>query len=351
MAAVPTLSSLVEPVLWEILHNLPPKELGASAGVSRCVKQAAASPLLWFRVYCSAYRGHFTPPPTFHELAAGCLTELEVERFSWSALTRSRVSLVDSKLTTSDRLKGGHLQLQDAPSERQGMIDAMHPGGHAGLRAFFGTQLCAVLQQPLRPLPLSRPLAYVELMVRGGASVGLVDQRDYDSHAHVGWKPESLGYHGDEGSLYYSSGYKSYKFGPSFGLDPELVVTNDVTNAPRRADVIGVGIDFSTDGSHSEATSRAGNGMVFFTKNGALVGSVILPSTRLNLFAFALHRGGDMASLNVGTARFFFDIEAFSQQPWPRESLVLGRSTDFDVGSGESESSDHPDSDPESSDH
>merc|ERR1712032_923890 len=98
----------------------------------------------------------------------------------------------------------------------------------------------------MQPLQLARPIAYVELFIRGGASVGLVGNPRYRKSAHIGWHAPSIGYHGDEGTLYCNNGVHSFEVGPTFGLDPQLVVANDRTRAPRKADVVGVGIIFST---------------------------------------------------------------------------------------------------------
>ena len=79
---------------------------------------------------------------------------------------------------------------------------------------------------------------------------------------------------------------------------------------PRQPDVVGVGIERGADGYEQ----------AFFTKNGALVGTVPLPGRyRLGFaqrfFAFALDSRGDYASVNGGSSRFLFDLEAYSQQP------------------------------------
>merc|ERR1712061_391637 len=103
---------------------------------------------------------------------------------------------------------------EDAPTERRGMIDIEHNSVRASF--FGGTTQCMVFKQPLKPMPLARPVAYVELMVHGGASVGLVDSCNYRPQAHIGWERQSLGYHGDEGALYFNSGFGGQKFGPPF---------------------------------------------------------------------------------------------------------------------------------------
>mmetsp|Transcript_1909 Transcript_1909/g.2902 ORF Transcript_1909/g.2902 Transcript_1909/m.2902 type:complete len:256 (+) Transcript_1909:127-894(+) len=251
------MSVLSDAVVLEILHNLDPEELRTCFATSTSVNCLASSNILWFRLYCSKYRGHFTPPPTFQELVAGAFSELNLDSLPWRVLVRIRIAS-SSDGPPTERLVGGGLHLEEAPMERWGMIDAEH---------VTRWPQCMVLRQPLQAMPLGRPVAYAELLVHGGASVGLVDSCHYAPRSHVGWRPESLGYHGDDGSLFANRCFGSVKFGPTFGLDPELVVPDDRTQAPRRADVIGVGIDH---GSEEGKVKTA-----FFTKNGGLVGSVV----------------------------------------------------------------------------
>mmetsp|Transcript_46682 Transcript_46682/g.117464 ORF Transcript_46682/g.117464 Transcript_46682/m.117464 type:complete len:376 (-) Transcript_46682:142-1269(-) len=330
------LPDLEEHLLHEVLHHLSASDLAPYRTASRDVLQVTSSPCLWFRLYCTAFRGHFTPPPTFRELEAGVLPELHMECFSWHELVRCRATLLPrdrsrARLQAAHRLRGGHMKIEDAPAERTGMIDVEHVGFGG---SFFTMQQCMVLQQPMTCLPLARGISYMELMVHGGASVGLVSGADYNRSAHVGWDAGSIGYHGDDGSIFAGHGMRSYKFGPSFGLDPQLVVCNDSTRAPRKADVVGVGIDFGgsrrvgkargfgrdSQGAPVENAPNAGP-TLFFTKNGEMVGSMALPSAKMQYLAFALHRKGDKASLNVGTSRFYFDVEAYSQQPRPPVTL------------------------------
>lgn len=309
------MSMLIEPAVLEILDCLPPRDLFQIGSAAASLRRLAALPHLWFRVYCSAFRGHLAAPPTFSELAAGAPTELAVDKFPWREMACHRAGLAISG-PAAKILVGSGLRVEHAPSARAGMIDAEHPGRVT----FFGSQQSAVLDRALRALPLVRPVAYAELFVHGGASIGLLRRDAHKANSHIGWVPGSLGYHGDEGSLWCGSSTRagSLGFGPSFGLDPQVVVSNDNNHAPRHADVIGVGIDFAQEGEEAPSTA-------FFTKNGKFIGSVVLPSEDMVHFAFALHRPGDTASLNVGTCRFLFDVEAYSQEPKPAGAVDLGR--------------------------
>lgn len=267
----------------------------------------------WFKVYSTAFRGHFAPPPSFRDLKAGSMPQLHLTAFQWKDLVCFRSTLANG-LPAAERLTGG-LSVEDAPSGRAGMLDASNasPGG------FFSSQKGAVLQQPLQPLPLARPVAYVELLVNGGASVGLVTNPQCDNQ-HIGWGRGTIGYHGDSGDLYISSGGKAHsKIGPTFGLDPEMVLPNDAGHAPRHADCVGVGIDYR----QSSGDGGSDSPLLLFTKNGELVAVMRLPGASLRYFAFALHRRGDCASVNVGTSRFYFDVEAYSQRQPPEVTVTL----------------------------
>lgn len=306
------LLDLMEPILLEVLHAVPVRELLPCLAACRALAQANENPLLWFRVYCASCRGHFEPPPSFEELVAGDFRELplKLELFDWAKLCRHRASLAPA--TPLQQHLTGRLQVS-AQAACAGMIDVEHSAGGG----WMGSQCAAVLRRRLSPLPAARPIAYVELYVRGGASVGLVSSASYSQRSHIGWKEGSLGYHGDEGSIYAGSG-ESSAFGPTFGLDPEQVVPNDSGQADRKVDVIGVGIDFGPGGPDTVEGAREGakeGSVVFFTKNGVYIGSVPRDEPEMQYFAFALHRQGDRASLNTGANRFLFDIEEFSQVP------------------------------------
>lgn len=318
-------------LLLEVLDHLAAQDILGTGCACGILRQSTASSFLWFRAYCKRYRGHLSPPPSFQELAAGAAAELELERFAWKELLCSRARLMPST-PAEECLASGAMKREMAPPERAGMVDAEHDDRSA--RSIFSTVSGLVWQKPLEPLPLARPIAYAEVYVHGGASIGLVSGPRYGAGKHIGWDEGSMGYHGDDGSLFCGSGFGGRRFGPSFGLDPELVVANDRTHAPRKADVIGVGIEFGAAGN-AEAKDRGASGgrTVFFTKNGALVGSVKGAHRDMSYLAFALHRFGDSASVNVGTCRFLFDIEAYSQMPpppaGPLEARVARLAHDF----------------------
>ena len=211
-----------------------------------------------------------------------------------------------------------HAELEITESNT-GRIDIKHTGTLS-----YRTASAMVVEWHVRSLilPLCRPMAYVELFVKGGSSCGLLPQNWKSARnflmgspltRHVGWTRGSLGWHGDTGEVFCNN--EKHPLGPSFGYDPDLIQENNVTNAPTQPDVVGVGM---------EPDRRT----VFFTKNGTLVGSVLISEETFAQDAFCyfsvcLNNIGDFASVNFGAARFVFDIEKYSQSPLPSPSLRL----------------------------
>ena len=283
----------------EVLSCLEPRDIGRIAAVSRAGHNADRTRLLWFQVYSRLFRHHLPEPPRFRDILRGAATALPINAFDWRTLTIRR-AVIDA-----DRfhLVSDILDIRAAPD---GMVNAE-------LLAGWSRTASAVLRHPLVPLPLARPLAYVEAWIVGGASVGLISATKTPRHpreAHVGWECGTIGYHGDDGRIYRAD-QTGRRFGATFGFDPARVYRNAGPDVPRRPDVVGVGVERGSDG-HEQA---------FFTKNAALVGAVPLPDGPKNgrvvrrFFAFALDAEHDYASVNGGSARFYFDLEAYSQQP------------------------------------
>ena len=289
-------------VQLEVLSCLEPREIGRVAAVSRLCHKADRTPLLWFHVYSRMFRGHLPAPPRFRDIRGGAATALPIKDFDWRTLTIRR-AVIDA-----DRfhLVSSELDIRAAPADRRGMVDTYLTG--------WNRTAPAVLRHQLVPLPLARPLAYVEAWIVGGASVGLVSATRtprYPREAgHVGWRGGTIGYHGDDGRIYRAD-QTGRRFGQTFGFDPARVYRNAGSDVPRQPDVVGVGVERGSDGREQ----------AFFTKNAALVGAVPLPDGPKNgrvvrrFFAFALDAEHDYASVNGGSARFLFDLEAYSQQP------------------------------------
>ena len=77
-----------------------------------------------------------------------------------------------------------------------------------------------------------------------------------------GWEKNSWGYHGDDGYS-FSAEKAGNTYGPTFGGRYAVAFGGSSTDTFQGGDTVGAGIDFSQN--------RA-----FFTKNGALIGIVII---------------------------------------------------------------------------
>lgn len=169
--------------------------------------------------------------------------------------------------------------------------------------SFRGTQAL-----PLLPCAraLQKQLSYFEVSMKGCGSVGVVSLSDeasrnaygFGSEEHLGWKPVSYGYHGNDGDFVYNDGSAAYG-GEWTPLGPSWGAVDAQSDADAPTFTVGCGLN--------RATSA-----LFFTLNGTLVG--IAPVAILKgeyAAAVSLHSYGDAATLNVGSVPFRFDIEAF----------------------------------------
>ncbi|CAI5722613.1 unnamed protein product [Peronospora effusa] len=161
---------------------------------------------------------------------------------------------------------------------------------------------------------LDKMISYYEVSLEGSGSVGLVSVSDaatrnaygFGSGEHVGWKGVSYGYHGNNGDFAFNDGNKPYggessAFGPSWGRTTTRSDNQD--NDGSSMLTVGCGLDADTF-------------QIFFTLNGEMIGSAsktVLPGDYAA--AVSLHAFGDEAVINVGSAPFLFDIEAFCASP------------------------------------
>lgn len=145
----------------------------------------------------------------------------------------------------------------------------------------------AAAARTIFPIPPACGIYYYEVEVtsktnsnKGHISVGLVS-RDFKLTRLPGWEKNSWGYHGDDGSS-FAAEKTGTPYGPQFGA----------------GDVIGCGIDFSQN--------RA-----FYTKNGALLGSVFDNiGKECDIYpAVGLCHPGESVRANFGQDIFKFDIE------------------------------------------
>ncbi|RKP20301.1 SPRY-domain-containing protein, partial [Rozella allomycis CSF55] len=96
-----------------------------------------------------------------------------------------------------------------------------------------------------------------------------------------GWEPNSYGYHGDDGNIFYSSG-TGKAYGPNFTT----------------GDVVGCGINFI-------------NNTCFFTKNGVYLGIAFNNVKGLFYPSIGLRTPGEIIESNFGQKPFCFDIDHY----------------------------------------
>jgi len=165
---------------------------------------------------------------------------------------------------------------------------------------FFATQSVR-FNDELEPLEcssaFSKEICYFEAQFVGGASIGIVSIADGQKHihgrgsqpAHVGWHGISYGYHSDDGDIYWNDAgaaairYQHKSFGPVW----------------ENSTVVGCG--------YNRLRQK-----LFFTVNGRFIGE---PQVEIHQSKYAasvsLHDHGDTAQVNLGSAPFVFDIEAY----------------------------------------
>ncbi|KAG2345325.1 SPRY-domain-containing protein [Suillus weaverae] len=140
----------------------------------------------------------------------------------------------------------------------------------------------AAAARTIFPIPPACGIYYYEVEVtsKTNSNKGLVS-RDFKLIRLPGWEKNSWGYHGDDGSS-FAAEKTGTPYGPQFGA----------------GDVIGCGIDFSQN--------RA-----FYTKNGALLGSVFDNIGKdCDIYpAVGLCHPGESVRVNFGQDPFKFDIE------------------------------------------
>ncbi|KAG1874209.1 hypothetical protein C8R48DRAFT_593355 [Suillus tomentosus] len=140
----------------------------------------------------------------------------------------------------------------------------------------------AAAARTIFPIPPACGIYYYEVEVtsKTNNNKGLVS-RDFKLTRLPGWEKNSWGYHGDDGSS-FTAEKTGTPYGPQFGA----------------GDVIGCGIDFSQN--------RA-----FYTKNGALLGSVFDNIGKdCDIYpAVGLCHPGESVRANFGQDPFKFDIE------------------------------------------
>ncbi|PPD88529.1 hypothetical protein GOBAR_DD14511 [Gossypium barbadense] len=133
---------------------------------------------------------------------------------------------------------------------------------------------------------MRRLLYYFEIYVKDAGAKGQIaigfTNEGFKMRRQPGWEVNSCGYHGDDGLLYRGQG-KGDAFGPTYTT----------------GDTVGGGINYALQ-------------EFFFTKNGAIVGTVSKEKEmKGHLFpTIAVHSQNEEVHVNFGQKKFAFDVKA-----------------------------------------
>ncbi|OWM85090.1 ran-binding protein M homolog [Punica granatum] len=151
--------------------------------------------------------------------------------------------------------------------------------------------------QANRPAPFKRLLYYFEMYVKdagvkGQVSIGFTSE-SFKMRRQPGWEANSCGYHGDDGLL-YRGGAKGEPFGPTYAT----------------GDVVGGGINYASQ-------------EFFFTKNGAVVGTVYKDMKGPLFPTVAVHSQNEEVHVNFGQKPFDFDLKTFEAQERLKQQATI----------------------------
>ncbi|KAA8546298.1 hypothetical protein F0562_002963 [Nyssa sinensis] len=151
--------------------------------------------------------------------------------------------------------------------------------------------------QANRPAPLKRLVYYFEIFVKNAGAKGQIaigfTCEGFNKRRQPGWEANTYGYHGDDGLLYRGQG-KGEAFGPTFTA----------------GDTVGGGINYASQ-------------EFFFTKNGAVVGTVCKDVKGPLFPTIAVHSQNEEVSVNFGKEPFVFDLKAFEAQERAKQQIMI----------------------------
>ncbi|CAN0928177.1 Ran-binding protein M homolog [Linum grandiflorum] len=153
--------------------------------------------------------------------------------------------------------------------------------------------------QANKPAPVKRLVYYFEMTVRNGGARGQIaigfTHETFKMCRQPGWEANSCGYHGDDGYLYHGQG-KGLPFGPTFTTK----------------DTVGAGINYASQ-------------EFFFTKNGALIGTVKKEIKDPLFPTVAVHSQNEEIEVNFGQKQFAFDIKDYESQERMKQHVVIDK--------------------------
>eukprot|EP00656_Telonema_subtile_P011367 TRINITY_DN15602_c0_g1_i2.p1 TRINITY_DN15602_c0_g1~~TRINITY_DN15602_c0_g1_i2.p1 ORF type:complete len:296 (-),score=50.36 TRINITY_DN15602_c0_g1_i2:244-1131(-) len=204
--------------------------------------------------------------------------------------------------------------------------------GWLGSKVYDPTTICGGATLDAHPILSQWPgkqcqVAYFEVRVIGGASVGVATVGEDGWDEHIGWRNVGYGYHSDDGSIWRSdsvhtsNGMDGQCYGPAYG---KLQTPRFLLGRPQ-GDVVGCGMDFVQ--KH-----------IFFTLNGKLLGiafeDVEIEGLRQ---AAALHEKHDALSFNLGAEPFCWNLPEFIaggavvEAPDPSCALPVNNGLEFEL--------------------
>ncbi|GLT24981.1 hypothetical protein SLA2020_001400 [Shorea laevis] len=151
--------------------------------------------------------------------------------------------------------------------------------------------------QANKPAPVKRLVYYFEIYVKDAGDKGQIGigytSESFKMRRQPGWEVNSCGYHGDDGFLYSGQG-NGQAFGPTYTT----------------GDLVGVGINYAAQ-------------EFFFTKNGAIVGTVSKDMKGPMFPTVAVHSQNEEVHVNFGQKKFAFDVKEYEGQERMKQQLMI----------------------------
>lgn len=151
--------------------------------------------------------------------------------------------------------------------------------------------------QANKPAPFKRLAYYFEIYVKDAGAKGQVaigfTKENFKMRRQPGWEVNSCGYHGDDGLLYRGQG-KGEAFGPTYTT----------------GDTVGGGINYASQ-------------EFFFTKNGAVVGTVSKDIKGPLFPTVAVHSQNEEVYVNFGQKKFAFDVKEYEALERNKQQMAI----------------------------
>uniref|UniRef100_A0A2P2LW60 B30.2/SPRY domain-containing protein n=1 Tax=Rhizophora mucronata TaxID=61149 RepID=A0A2P2LW60_RHIMU len=151
--------------------------------------------------------------------------------------------------------------------------------------------------QANKPAPVKRLVYYFEIYVKNAGAKGQIaigfTNESFKMRRQPGWEANSCGYHGDDGHIYRGQA-KGEPFGPTF-------TTNDR---------VGAGINY-------------GSQEFFFSKNGAIIGTICKDIKGPLFPTVAVHSQNEEVEVNFGQKQFRFDLQEYKLEERMKQQTTI----------------------------